>query len=220
MRCTQKQFSEIIKANSQIMSPLFAVPGFVFYMICIDMLHAVDLGIAQEIVGNIFWEALGLFAPGKNHKLQVAELERKLKAHYSRMKIRNRIGRLTKDMIRRNGKALRLVAQGAETKHVVPFALEIAVALHAAKGDEHSHKELQCVSGLLDFYMCSTMKPYPVQSAQDATRIVATAYVDFGHGSTCAAKLVQDHRENPCLLSSAFSKPHKLHARAEVENEF
>ena len=141
------------------MSPVFAVPGFVFYMICIDMLHAVDLGIAQEIVGNIFWEALGSFAPGKNHKLQVAELERKLKAHYSSMKTRNRIGHLTKDMIRRDGKALRLVAKGAKTKHVVPFALEIAVALHAAKGDEHSYKVLQCVSGLLDFYMCSAMKP-------------------------------------------------------------
>ena len=109
----------------------------------------------------------------------MAELERKLKAHYSRMKTRNRTGHLTKDMVRRDGKAFRFVAKGAETKHVVPFALEIAVALHAAKGDEHSYKVLQCVSGLLDFYMCSTMKPYPVQSAQDATRIVATAYVDL-----------------------------------------
>ena len=176
-RHTEGRFAALIRENCQQMSPLFSIPGFTMMNICIDMLHAVDLGIAQEIVGNVFFEALGSFAPGKNRKLQLDELVVRMKDHYSRMRTRNRMTHLTMDMVRRDGKAPRLRAKGAETKHIVPFALEIATAQYAANEDDHAMNVLQCVSGLLDFYMASGLRPYPWKLAQDACRTVSTAYV-------------------------------------------
>ena len=69
--------------------------------ICIDVLHALDLGLAQEIVGNVLFEALGVFAAGRNRKEQVQDLQSKMKDHYKRMGTKNRINQLTEEMIKK-----------------------------------------------------------------------------------------------------------------------
>ena len=178
-RCSQREFARLIQQNGQSMSPLFSLPGFTMLFICIDVLHALDLGMAQEIIGNIFWESLGTFAKGKNKEAQLSDLQFKMKAHYSRMKTMNRIGNLTRDMVRSEGKSPKLKAKGAETRHVVPFALEIATALHAQYGNKHSENVLRCVSGLMDLYMTFGIRPFPTINAQKATQTVATAYVEL-----------------------------------------
>ena len=39
-------------------SPLFTCPGFTVDMVCIRIMHCVDLGVTQEVLGNIFSEYL------------------------------------------------------------------------------------------------------------------------------------------------------------------
>jgi hypothetical protein len=52
-------------------SPLFSCPGFTLDKVCIGVMHCVDLGVTQEVLGNIFSEYLekcGL--PGGSQKIR------------------------------------------------------------------------------------------------------------------------------------------------------
>ena len=176
-RINAAEFARLVRENGCDMSPLFSLPGFTLLHICIDSLHALDLGFAQEILGNIFYECLGPFAMGRNKKEQLSDFIQKMKAHYKRMGTPNRIGNVTLDMLKRDGKAPKLRAKGAETRHVAPFALEIATAMYANDPNEHTNNVLKCVSGLMDFYMIMGMEPYPVAEAKVACEQMCTAYV-------------------------------------------
>ena len=56
-------FTAMILEQGFAMSPLFDLPLFTFKNICIDILHACDLGVTQDIVGNILFLALGIASP-------------------------------------------------------------------------------------------------------------------------------------------------------------
>ena len=116
---------------------MFAIPLFTIENICIDVLHACDLGFTQEVLGSLFFESLGTFATGPNRKEQVADLHRKMVDHYKRMGTSNRIFNLTPEMIKAKSKPPKLRAKGAETRHLVRFGLEVATALHAAHQTTH-----------------------------------------------------------------------------------
>ena len=54
--------------DGKTMSPLVGCPGFTLERICIGALHAMDLGVSQDILGNIFWEAIVWLEDGRSHK--------------------------------------------------------------------------------------------------------------------------------------------------------
>ena len=126
-----------------------------------------DLGVTQEVLGSVLFEALGTFARGRGRTAQVQDLLVKLKEHHGRMRTPNRLNALTVDMIKRDGKAPKMRAKGAETRHLVPFALEVATAMHALLDTTHSLTVLQCVSALLDFCMTFGISPCPEATARD-----------------------------------------------------
>ncbi len=167
-RCSQMRFFELVKENNAAISPLFSVPGFHIDYICIDVLHCLDLGVTQDIVGNIFFECLGTFALGRSRKEQMENLTLKLKDHYKRMKTTNRINVLTIEMVNKYKKHAKLRAKGAESRHVVPFAVEIATAMCALKSDKHWKIVLDCVSALLEFYLLLAVRPFPIDDAKAA----------------------------------------------------
>lgn len=56
-----------MSTNGITPSPLFQAPGFTLLMVAIDVLHALDLGVTQDMLGNLLWESLDvLFMEGKN----------------------------------------------------------------------------------------------------------------------------------------------------------
>ena len=75
---------------------------------------------------------------------------------------------MTMDMVRRVGKAPKLRAKGAETRHVVSFGVEVARAMHAHACDQYSAQVLRRVEGLLEFYLTFGVEPYPTEVAQKA----------------------------------------------------
>ena len=91
---------QLLRSQGIDLSPLFSCPSFSADFICIDVLHALDLGVTQEVLGSIFWESLGVFAKGRNRALQVAELFRLMKEHYVRVGTSNRLSNLTVEMIK------------------------------------------------------------------------------------------------------------------------
>ena len=146
---------------------LVSVPGFVADMIC---MHAIDLGVSQEILGSILFQCLGVFALGENRAARVADLFVKLKQHYERMRTPNRLSALTVEMLKREGKAPKLRAKGSETRHLVPFGVEVAAAMHAFLKDDHSLTAWKCLSALLDLMMCFGAKPFFVDAVKRATQ--------------------------------------------------
>ena len=64
-------------------SVLFNSPGFALLMVCIDVLHALDLGITQDMLGNLFWESLGtLYKEGRTKADRLNLLWNKMKKFY------------------------------------------------------------------------------------------------------------------------------------------
>ena len=74
-------------------------------MVSIDVLHAVDLGVAQDLAGNVFNEYIRHFAPGRSIKDKVSALWVKLSAHYKAMRTPCRLDNLIIEMVKRDGKA-------------------------------------------------------------------------------------------------------------------
>ena len=61
---------------------IFDLPGVTLEMVCIDVLHCLDLGVSQDILGNILWEYLrsGL-VEGSNQDKRVKSILREIKEH-------------------------------------------------------------------------------------------------------------------------------------------
>ena len=62
-------------------SPLFEAPGFSISMCVIDHLHALDLGVSQTALGNVFWDAIMTFSlfSASNVKAKSAQLFLRIK---------------------------------------------------------------------------------------------------------------------------------------------
>ena len=97
-------------------SPLFACPGFAVEQVSIGALHCMDLGVTQDVLGNVFWEALhqsGL--PGRSAKERCKALWVKLQRYYQEHKSRDKFQDLTVTMIRKDHKSSpKLKAKGGE----------------------------------------------------------------------------------------------------------
>jgi hypothetical protein len=77
-------------------SPLFSCPRFTLDKVCIGVMHCVDLGVTQEVLGNIFSEYLekgGL--PRRSHKIRCETLWVKRKTWYKLVKPKSQIQTLT-----------------------------------------------------------------------------------------------------------------------------
>ena len=73
-RLTTAGLMSQLRALGVELSPLFSCPGFIADYICIDVLHALDLGVTQELLGNVFFEALGIYAVGRTEQLKCGNL--------------------------------------------------------------------------------------------------------------------------------------------------
>ena len=135
-------------------SPLFGCPGFSLECVCIGALHCMDLGISQDIIGCIFWEAIQKLEIGRTHKAKCNALWMKLKAYYATYKVKSQVQCLYLTMIKKTGETPKLKCKGAQTRHMVPFAKEIAQQLHAHLQTTHSKWVLQISQVLEDIYFC------------------------------------------------------------------
>ena len=123
-RLGQQFLQELIAAGLRV-SEFFKCPGLLMDHLMIDWLHAVDLGVAEGVIGNLFWDVIP-FLDGQNTEDRVAYFFRRIKHFYHTNKCDSRFTNLTKTMIKQDGKPPKLRAKGAETRTLLPFALELA----------------------------------------------------------------------------------------------
>ena len=106
----------------------------------VDPLHALDLGVSQDTLGNVcfeFWYSPMSKTRGRESKTQ--ELWLLIKTYYKRATPPTRISALTEDMIKQKGKGPTFRGKAAETRHLVPFACELAVEIAKAAGGTNAY---------------------------------------------------------------------------------
>ena len=130
-RHTHESYMAMLTAQGKPLPSLFAeVVGLRLECVSIDVLHACDLGFAAHVLGNVFFLCcrLKVFDPGNMEK-NIEGLDKAMRQWYSEhtVEVSTRIkGKLTRDRVKTSGGWPKLKAKGAMSRHVVPFALELA----------------------------------------------------------------------------------------------
>ena len=177
-------FSKSLRQNKVVPSPIFSAPGFLMEMIMVDVLHCLDLGVSQSLLGMVFYCCwYSPLSKEPNQQRKTLELWSIMKNYYKQMQPPTRINTLTVEMIKQPGKSPRFRGKGAETRHLVPFAVELTTAMAKAAGGTsvYYNQMNDMCKHLLSFYWTFGIQPYDAKSA---------------------AK----HARNFCLLFSEFSK--------------
>eukprot|EP00969_Alexandrium_andersonii_P250646 11078119-Alexandrium_andersonii.AAC.1 len=188
-RCTPGQFLKRQRDNGVQPSPLFSIPGFTLDMVVIDVLHCMDLGCSQDMLGNVFWEGLSLYT-ARNRSEQIKLLWASMKAHYKAMKTPVQLQSITEEMLKKDKKPPKLKAKGAETRHLVLFGLEIAQAMDQEHNTTHNRTVLQAMSKLAEIYILLGLKDWDSAAASGAMRSFCELYGALGReaeraGSIC-----------------------------------
>ena len=176
-RLTDKSFFNQMRLDGIEPCPLFKLPGFRLAFVGIDVLHCCDLGITQDLIGNVLWEFLtGGFLAGRNIGERTKELGLRLKEHYKAMQTPVKIDRLTTEMVKQDRKGPKLRAKGAETKGVLPFAMAISLEMAKSKPTTHYKTIAAATSSLMDFYVLLDNDEWQPAAASEASRRYCVLY--------------------------------------------
>ena len=159
-------------------SCIFSLPMVTEDMVTVDVLHAMDLGVSQDILGNLFWEMVwtpGVLGGG-NQEARTQALWVLVKAHYKAMKTENRLQKLTLTMIRTDSKPPKMRAKGAETRNLIPFGVEAARLLADARPGTRSDTIVEMVAAIFDVYMLMGLPTWYPEVAAAAARKCALLY--------------------------------------------
>ena len=151
-------------------SALFGAPGFLLEYITIDVLHAFDLGVSLNALGNLFWSTLGILFKGPTIASRVALLWERLKRYYREYKPPNKLQKLTVEMIKQDKKGPKLRAKGGECRGVIAFGVELAQEMDETLNSTWSKTLLGCFSALLDCYQCMGHRPFESSVCADSCR--------------------------------------------------
>ena len=79
-------------------------------------------------------------------------------------------------MIKRDQKAPKLKAKGAETRHLLPFGLQLARELYDRHKTRHCKTVLQAVSHMMDFYMNMASDDFDPDAATESCNAFCLLY--------------------------------------------
>ena len=174
-RLTPGAFDAELLAQGLVPSPLVNCPGFTYLLVAIDVLHALDLGLSQEVLGSLFFECMRDHLPGRNKDERLEELQQELKLWYELHRPPSELDSLTHDMIVREGKAPRLRAKGAETRHLVLFGVHLATKFEGQ--GPHAQARANLLRSLLALYQCFAAPEFDASACGAAGRRVCVLHV-------------------------------------------
>jgi hypothetical protein len=173
-RISAVEFLQELQASGVQPSPLLGCPGFRLDYVAIDWLHTVDLGVSQDILGNVFCEFMA--TQGGNKSQQLKTLWQRIRQYYQEVKPSSQLDGLTWDMVQSTGKSPKLKAKGGETRYLVPLAAELAQECLAARPCSHSEAVSQLVQLLLDLYHCVGRTPFDAAQGALLSRRLCVLY--------------------------------------------
>ena len=170
-------FAAVIGSSGVAMSSLFKCPGFTYFMVMVDVLHTLELGVTQEVLGNGFFECLSSsLCAGRNRAAQVSLLFQRIKDFYRTHRPTSQIANLTIEMVKQPGKPPRFRGKAAETRHLVPFAMLLVNDLVAAHPGTHNETVKNAVRQLYWFYMTMGTSPFDQANAATSARRFCVLY--------------------------------------------
>ena len=153
-RFTHRAYIRDLREKGQSVPILLSlVVGLTLGCVMIDILHAVDLGVAAHVVGNIFWRCVVKRVWGcRTYAENVEKLEEELNSWYKERKEKSQLqGRLTIARIRTSKNWPKLKAKGAASRHIAEFALLLA-RRHLLDASERGRKAFAVAQCLVNFY--------------------------------------------------------------------
>ena len=157
------------------LSPVFSFPGFLCSFFQMDWLHVVDIGIALDFLGNLFWLLLDKY-PGATKKEKCSELWKDIQEYYSQVEPGSRLDNLKLSMIKQTGKAPKLRARAGEARGLIAFAAEAArTKLSDQSPTEHTAK--MCAQHLLACYNCLSKAQFDHEVMKTNSRCFCLLYI-------------------------------------------
>jgi len=169
-RYSAKEFFTLQMQQGIVASPLFQCPNFSLDMVCIDILHTMDLGVTQDCLGCLFWHSIETYFSGRTLKDKVQQLWTAIRQHYNAHKTPNQLQALTMEMVKRPGKTPKLKAKGGETRGLVPFGLELACQLQEKQNSPYHDTLVKLMARLLDLYMLTSCVDWQPEVAGKSCR--------------------------------------------------
>ena len=178
-------FMKLMHKNGISSSVLFEAPGFMLDFIMVDVLHCLDLGVAQEALGNLFFYFItSKVCPGSNRSQQILHLWHKIQAYYKEACPPTRIGKLTEEMVKQKSKKPRLRAKGSETRHLVPYGLVLASEIMEAGSTAFTRTLFNLFKHLNAFYNCMGQFPFNKELASNSARQFLLLYGELSRSTS------------------------------------
>ena len=175
-------------------------------MIIIDALHCMDLGVSQDCLGNLFYEAQRSLCDGRSIKKRVKQLWEMVRDYYKVSRPMSQIQALTVPMIKQNKKGPKLRLKGAETRGLIAFGAELSAALDKKENTAHSSTVHGLFTSLFDMYMHMANEDWDASGAATCCRQFCLLY------SALTAEADREHGDNTLLWRQ---KP-KVHMLEEL----
>lgn len=131
-------------------SPIFKCPYFVSGCFQMDWLHAVDLGVSAQFLGNLFWLCLPKLA-GNTLQDRVGSLFQLIQQYYRDTDAENQLDALTVLMLCQPKKGPKLRGRAGEVRTLVPFGKRLAEDL-LSDADQTELAAKECAKHLLACY--------------------------------------------------------------------
>jgi hypothetical protein len=145
-----------LAASGKLLPGLFKIRTLRLEGVCIDVLHAIDQGVASHLSGNILAEVMEQGQWGAIKKEQIAGLQADLHRWYVANKKKYRIqGKLTWDRIKTSGDWPKLKAKAACTRHLSKYCATLARRFNS--GSTHDKRRL-ALAELLDRFRASVIQ--------------------------------------------------------------
>ncbi len=167
-RRSPHQFLEEQHEEGILPSRFFSIPGMQIGHVMIDWLHSVDLGISQDIVGNLFWEVLPKLG-GRRQEDNIKLLWQRIQSFYKAFAVPSRLDYLNRRVIKEGKHSPKLRSKAAQCRYLVPLVAQLAFE-HLHPEDQHSQTVMHVVLLLQQLYQFLSCDPFPGLAAAQCCR--------------------------------------------------
>ena len=99
------------------------IPGMGLHSVFWDIMHGLDLGPTQHVIGNVLTDFVDNPNFGTNRKERLAAVWSKIQTHYKNMGIASRLNSLTLTMLINSSKHPQLKSKANQARHLMPVVL-------------------------------------------------------------------------------------------------
>ena len=160
------QYLEELRRTGVEPSKFFSIPNMEEAHIMIDWLHTIDLGLSQDVVGNVFWYVVPKLGVA-NQEENIRRLWARILAFYKENSTPSRLQSITRDMIKDGAEPPKLRSKAAECRYLVPLAAQLARENASGVEGETIMHVTQHLNQLYEFIR---MDEFPVELASETCR--------------------------------------------------